>query len=168
MNKFENIVEVVKKEVLKLKDFEKDKAVAKQICIDLKNEFPKLKQLNAEKFKAAFNCYFVDYLKNNYKEFDGRVSRRQYWMFALFSSLVSFIIGLIAGIIPILSILSLLYVLALIVPSIGLGIRRLHDIGLSGWFFLIALIPYLGGIALVLLFCIPGNDKANEYGEANK
>ena len=168
MNKLETIVDVIKKEVLKLKDFEKDKAVAKQIFVDLKNEFPKLKQINADKFKAAFNEYFVEYLKNNYKEFGGRISRRQYWMFALFSSLVSIVIGLIAGIIPILSIVSLLYALALIVPSVGLGIRRLHDIGLSGWFFLIALIPYIGGIALVMLFCIPGNVKSNEYGEPNK
>lgn len=165
MNKFESIVETIKKEALRLNDIEKDKAVAKQICVDLKSEVLKLKELNADKFKNAFNHYFIDYLKNNYLEFNGRISRRQYWMFALFSCLVSFVIGIIGGIIPILSIISLLYALALIVPSVGLGIRRLHDLGLSGWFFLIALIPYIGGVLLVILFCIPGENKANEYGD---
>lgn len=165
MDKFDSIVEIVKKEALKLKDIEKDKAVALQILADLKNEILKLKDLNADKFKNAFNSYFVEYLTKNYLTFDGRVSRRQYWMFALFSVLVSFIIGLIGGIIPILSIFSLLYTLALVVPSVGLGIRRLHDIGVSGWFFLIALIPYIGGLFLVILFSIPGENKANEYGD---
>ncbi len=165
MNKFESIVETVKKEALKLKDIEKDKAVAKQVCVDLKNEVLKLKELNADKFKNAFNSYFVEYLTKNYLTFDGRVSRRQYWMFVLFFVLVGFIIGLIGGIIPILSIFSLLYTLALVVPSVGLGIRRLHDLGLSGWFLLIALIPYVGSLFLVILFSIPGENKANEYGD---
>lgn len=165
MNKFESIIEVVKKEALKLKDIEKDKVVAKQICMDLKSEVLKLKEVNADKFKNAFNSYFIEYLTKNYLTFDGRVSRRQYWMFALFSCLVSLVIGIIGGIIPILSIISLLYTLALVVPSVGLGIRRLHDLGLSGWFFLIALIPYIGGLFLVILFCIPGENKANEYGD---
>ncbi len=161
----QSIIDTVKTEALKLKDIEKDKAVAMQVVADLKNEILKLKDLNADKFKNAFNSYFVEYLAKNYLTFDGRVSRRQYWMFALFSVLVSFVIGLIGGIVPILSIFSLLYVLALCVPSVGLGIRRLHDLGLSGWFFLIALIPYIGGLFLVVLFCIPGENKANEYGD---
>ena len=161
----QSVIDTIKSEVDKLKDVEKDKAVAKQICVDFKNEVLKLKELNADKFKNAFNNYFIEYLKNSYLEFNGRVSRRQYWMFALFSCLVSFIIGIIGGIIPILSIVSLLYALALLIPSVGLGIRRLHDLGLSGWFFLIALIPYIGGLFLVILFCIPGENKANKYGD---
>ncbi len=162
----QSIIDTVKAEALKLKDIEKDKAVAKQVCQDVQNELPKLKELNTDKVKSAFNRYFVDYLKNSYMEFGGRVSRRQYWMFALFSILVSIVIGIVAGIIPILSFVSVLYLLAILIPSIGLAVRRLHDIGLSGWFFLISIIPYVGMIALLLLLCLPGDAKTNAYGAA--
>ncbi len=162
----QSIIDTVKAEALKLKDIEKDKAVVKQVCQDVQNELPKLKELSTDKVKSAFNLYFVDYLKNNYMEFGGRISRRQYWMFALFSILVGIVIGIVAGIIPILSPVSVLYLLAILVPSIGLAVRRLHDIGLSGWFFLISIIPYVGMIALLLLLCLPGDAKTNAYGVA--
>ncbi len=152
----------------KLKDMNDVKALAKGVWNDIKIEVKKIKDVNAENFKAAFNRYFVDYLKKDYVKFDGRVSRRQYWMFALFSFLISFVLGIIGGLIPVLGIISLLYVLALVVPSVGLSIRRLHDLNLSGWFFLICLIPFVGVIALLILFCLPGDAKANNFGPANK
>ena len=143
----------------KFKDVENIKKEGIALWNDIVSEVKQLKNINGEKFKSGFNTYFVDYLKNDYVKFDGRVSRRQYWMFALYSMLISFVLGFVGGLIPFLSIISLLYVLAILVPSVGLGIRRLHDLNLSGWFFLICIIPFIGGIALVLLFCLPGDEK---------
>ena len=77
-------------------------------------------------------------------------------------------LGIVGGLIPFLSIISLLYVLAILVPSVGLGIRRLHDLNLSGWFFLICIIPFIGGEAMGLLFCLPGYDNENIFGAVAK
>ena len=129
----------------KFKDVENIKKEGIALWNDIVSEVKQLKNINGEKFKSGFNTYFVDYLKNDYVKFDGRVSRRQYWMFALYSMLISFVLGFVGGLIPFLSIISLLYVLAILVPSVGLGIRRLHDLNLSGWFFLICIIPFIGG-----------------------
>ena len=114
----------------KFKDVENIKKEGIALWNDIVSEVKQLKNIYGEKFKSGFNTYFVDYLKNDYVKFDGRVSRRQYWMFALYSMLISFV--------------------------------------LSGWFFLICIIPFIGGIALVLLFCLPGDEKENNFGAAAK
>ncbi len=146
-----------------LKNTDTLKKTGKGICEDFIAEAKKIKSVNKETAKSAFETYFVDYLKKEYLRFDGRVSRRQYWMFALFSSLIGFVLGLVVAILPFLSFLSMLYMLALLVPSVGLAVRRLHDIDLSGWFFLICLIPCIGGLALILLFCLPGDARSNRF-----
>ena len=146
-----------------LKDSNNLKALVKGMGKDIADAFKSIKDVNGEKFKAGLNTYFIDYLKNNYLEFKGRVSRRQYWMFTLYSAILGFVVGLIAGLIPVLSIFALLFSLALIIPSIGLGIRRLHDLNLSGWFYLIAFVPFVGGLSLLFLFCMPGDEGANKF-----
>ncbi len=151
-----------------LKNTDNLKALMNGMGKDIADAFKSVKEVNVEKFKAGFNTYFVEYLKNDYAKFDGRVSRCQYWMFVLYSSLLSFVVGFICGLIPFLSIVSLAYSLAFVVPSIGLGIRRLHDINLSGWFLLMALIPVLGGLSLLFLFCMPGDAEDNKFGPAEK
>lgn len=57
-----------------------------------------------------------------------------------------------------------LYLLAIIIPSIAVGVRRLHDIGKSGWMMLISLIPLIGGIWLLVLMVTDSNPEENEYG----
>lgn len=151
-----------------LKDTNNLTALLKSMGHDIVEAFKSVKDVNAEKFKNGFNTYFVEYLKNNYAKFDGRVTRRQYWMFTLYSMLVSIAMNIVIAILPFLAIVSLLYAIALIVPSIGLGIRRLHDLNLSGWFFLIAFVPVLGGLALLFLFCMPGDAEENKFGSAEK
>ena len=89
-------------------------------------------------------------------------------MFTLFSMVISWVLSIIVYILPFLSFLSPLFILAILLPGIGLFIRRLHDINLFGWWILIALIPFIGAIALILLFVIPGDDKANDYGATVK
>lgn len=147
-----------------LKDVHNLNELLKGMGADIVNSFMSVKDVNVEKFKTGFNTYFIDYLKNNYLEFKGRVSRRQYWMFTLYSAILGFVFGVICGLIPVLKIFALLFVLALIIPSIGLGVRRLHDLNLSGLFYLIAFIPFVGGLAILFLFCMPGDKEDNNFG----
>ena len=147
-----------------LKDVNVAKNWLKSIGLDIVGAAKSIKNANFEKFKGGFNEYFVEYLKTSYAKFDGRISRRQYWMFALYSMIISIIFQILIAILPIFAILGLLYSLALLVPSIGLLIRRLHDINLSGWWLFIAVVPFVGAIALLLLLCTPGDAKANNYG----
>lgn len=107
-----------------------------------------------DKIKNAFNLYLVDVLKNHYADFNGRATRTQFWMFNLFIFIASFIIALIAGIIR-LPVLSLLFVLAVLIPSIAIDVRRIRDLGISPWWILVVFVPFIGGVALLVAFCLP-------------
>lgn len=120
--------------------------------------------MNIEKIKSYFNKYFVEVLKTQYTDFNGRASRAQYWYFVLFYVLISIPLAIIDGILFQGQVLTLILSLALIVPSIAIGVRRLHDLGRPGWWYFGALIPVVGPIALLVLFCLKGEDKANAYG----
>ncbi len=65
---------------------------------------------------------------------------------------------------PMLSLLSMVYGIALLLPSLGVTIRRLHDTGRSGWWLLIGLIPLLGAIVLLVFLATEGKAGANQYG----
>ena len=86
--------------------------------------------MNFEQIKSAFNQYFVDVLKNHYIDYQSRMNRKEFWMFVLFTFIITFVVSLIAGIIR-LPILSTLVALALIVPSIMADIRRFRDLGIA-------------------------------------
>ena len=113
-----------------------------------------------------FNTYFVDVLKKQYADFNGRATRSQYWYFVLFTVIIAFVLGFIDGLIFKTQVLSLIFNLAIIIPSIALGVRRLHDLGKSGWWYLLVLIPIVGPIVLLIWFCTKGETKKNQYGEA--
>jgi len=98
-----------------------------------------------------------------YADFNGRARRTEYWMFTL----VNFVIGAILTIIGI-KLLSSLYSLAVLIPSIAVAVRRLHDIGKSGWMYLLMLVPLIGWIWLIILFCQEGKAEANQWGENPK
>jgi len=103
------------------------------------------------------------YLKvlKNYVNFTGRARRKEYWMFALFSAIISIVLMLIEYLIGLPQSLSSLYSLAVLLPGLGVGVRRLHDTGRSGWWLLLALVPFIGAIVLIVFFCLdstPGND----------
>jgi uncharacterized membrane protein YhaH (DUF805 family) len=114
------------------------------------------------------NWYLTVFKK--YAEFSGRARRKEYWIFALFN-LIFFIAAMILdnaagttiGKLP-YGLFYCIYALIILLPSIAVGVRRLHDTGKSGWFMLLMLIPIVGGIWLFVLFCIDGNPGANEYG----
>ena len=102
------------------------------------------------------------YLKvlKNYAGFSGRARRKEYWMFFLVNMGISFVIGLIGGAIE-FELLGSLYSLAVMIPSIAVGVRRIHDTNKSGWFILIP-------IYNLILFATEGNSGSNEYGEDPK
>lgn len=94
-----------------------------------------------------------------YTDFNGRAKRPEYWWFALFCFIVSGVLEYMS------SSLSLLFSLAVLLPSLAVGTRRLHDINKSGWLQLLWLIPILGWIFLIYLLAQEGNAEANQYGE---
>ena len=106
-----------------------------------------------------------------YAEFSGRSRRKEYWMFTLLMLVAGLVIGTIEGILGINTMvggiygpLTTLLILATIVPSIAVGVRRLHDTGKSGWWYLIILVPLIGGLVLLFFFVSDGTRGPNEYG----
>lgn len=106
------------------------------------------------------------YLKalKNYVGFQGRARRKEYWMFILFSIIVSIVLSILESIANISSVLSGLYSLAVLLPSLAVGVRRLHDTGRSGWWLLISLIPLVGAIILIVFMCQDSQENDNQYG----
>ena len=100
----------------------------------------------------------------NYAVFDGRAQRMEYWMFFLINFFVLCGIGLLEYLILTGGIIGTLYGLAVLIPSIAVSIRRLHDTGRSGWWILLSLIPLLGALVLLIFYCIDGEPGENAYG----
>lgn len=97
----------------------------------------------------------------NYCNFEGRANRPEFWWFFLFNFIVAAILGCLgkAGVW-----LSSIWSIAILLPQLGLGVRRLHDINKSGWLLLLAFIPVVGGIILIILWAKQGDATENQYG----
>ena len=116
------------------------------------------------------------YLKvlKQYADFSGRARRKEYWMFVLFNmifTIVAMILDNVLGIAmggigygPLYG----LYALAMLIPGLAVAVRRLHDVGKSGWMILIALIPLIGSIWLLVLMVTDSNAGENQYGQNPK
>lgn len=106
------------------------------------------------------------YLKvlKNYVGFSGRSRRMEYWMFMLVNIIISVVLVILDAILETSSLLNGLYSLAVLLPSIAVTVRRLHDIGRSGWWILISLIPLVGAIILLVFTCLDSEPHDNEYG----
>ncbi|MBO5572967.1 MAG: DUF805 domain-containing protein [Clostridium sp.] len=109
----------------------------------------------------------------NFTKFDGRSRRKEYWYPVLFQLLVNMVIGIFAIVIGFVSqdagamlsrVLTGLVSLALLIPSIAVSIRRMHDIGKSGWWLLIVLVPCVGGFIYLYFCCQDSQPGANQYG----
>ena len=108
--------------------------------------------------------YYLAVLKK-YAVFNGRATRAEYWYFILFNALISFGIGFISEFIQSApNVLSGLYSLAVFLPSLAVGARRLHDTGRSAWWLLLILIPFIGWIALLVFFVGKSEEGSNKYG----
>lgn len=112
------------------------------------------------------------YLKclRQYADFSGRARRKEYWMFVLFNIIFAFILGVMDGIIGWVSteiglgVLGGIYSLGIFIPGLAVCVRRLHDIGKSGWSYLFILIPIVGCIMVLVWFCREGENDRNEWG----
>ena len=121
--------------------------------------------------------WYLKVVKDNYANFEGRARRKEYWMFVLFNFIFSLLlyIPLIIGtvmeseIIMYIGIgLVSIYVLAIIVPSIAVVVRRLHDQNKSGWYYFVSLIPIAGFFWMLVLLITEGTSGPNQYGEDPK
>ncbi len=90
---------------------------------------------------------------NKYVTFQGRANRSEYWFFVLFN--------FICGLVPYVNYVA---AIALFLPGLAVAVRRLHDIGKSGWYYLLCLVPLVGPIILLIWFCQPSQNGDNEYG----
>ncbi len=117
--------------------------------------------------------WYLAVLKN-YAGFSGRARRKEYWMFTLFNiifAIVAMILDNVLGIAmaeigygPLYG----LYTLAVFIPGLAVSVRRLHDVGKSGWMILIVLIPIIGAIWLIVLLVTDSNLGENKYGSNPK
>ncbi|GAA6153560.1 DUF805 domain-containing protein [Pseudoteredinibacter isoporae] len=105
--------------------------------------------------------YFMDAIKR-YADFSGRARRKQYWMYILFYIIFSIVVSIVDSILG-TAFLGAIYGLALLVPSLAIGARRLHDTGRSGWWQLLYLIPLIGLIVMIV-FLVQDSHPDNEYG----
>jgi len=115
-----------------------------------------------------------------YAEFSGRSRRKEFWLFFLFQILVSTAIGIVfgrptyetsAGFLGVSTfynstggVVQNLFGLAMLIPSLAVSVRRLHDIDRSGWFLLLLFVPILGWFTLFVMYCLDGNRGYNRFG----
>lgn len=119
-------------------------------------------------FQTAIKTCFSKYVT-----FSGRASRSEFWWFMLFIIAGNFVLGFIDLMLfgrsadgSAVSILGALFSLAVFLPSIAVGVRRLHDVDRSGWWYLLVLIPLIGGLILIVFFFIHrGTPGPNRFGE---
>ena len=116
------------------------------------------------------------YLKvlKQYADFNGRARRKEYWMFFLFNMIFAALASLIdfsAGTANFVSgsgLFQNIYSLVVLVPGLAVAVRRLHDVGKSGWMLLLALIPLIGAIWLLVLMATDSKEGTNKWGENPK
>lgn len=107
--------------------------------------------------------YYFDVWRK-YAQFKGRTSRKQFWMFVLINIIIGILLGIIAGILKIkpedagqTDPLTGLYDLAILIPSLAVGFRRMQDTGRSGWWIFLPIVN-------LVFFCLPGDTAENKYG----
>ena len=126
--------------------------------------------------------WYLRVMKENYSSFSGRARRKEYWMFTLMQVVVLIVAMVLDGLLGLdfkmdtgIGEISYgygwIYMIAALIhfiPSLGTAVRRLHDVGKSGWFYLVVLIPFVGAIWLLVLLCTEGGPDENKYGPSPK
>ena len=117
---------------------------------------------NSDIVKNSPLSWYFTVLKK-YATFTGRATRAEFWYFILFNTIVSFILAILDGIFGTNGVFYGIYVLAVLIPTLAVEVRRLHDIGKSGWWLLISMIPIIGIIVLIVWFATDSKED-NQYG----
>jgi len=116
--------------------------------------------------------YWKKVVLESYLKFDGRSRRAEFWWYFLANLIISIVLNIVDAAIGwgsgVGGVLSGLYGLAVLLPGIAVGIRRLHDTGKSGWWLLIAFVPIVGIIVLVVFWATDSTPGANQYGMSEK
>ena len=114
--------------------------------------------------------WYLKVLKEHYLDFNSRARRKEYWIFTLINILISWSFSLLDLAIgsAIFTILSTVYSLLVLIPSLAVSVRRLHDVGKSGWFYLLVLLPIIGWVWLLVLFCTDSENGPNKWGDNPK
>ena len=127
--------------------------------------------------------WYLKVMRDNYANFKGRARRKEYWMYTLIFTVL--LIALMTIMFSVLSfsdetgietgpgvyltvILVIVFLFAHFIPTIALTVRRLHDTGKSGWWYLIVLVPYLGNFIIFIFTLIDGDRGDNKYGSNPK
>lgn len=117
-------------------------------------------------FQEAIQTVF-----GKYATFQGRARRSEYWYFMLFVFCVNLVIRMLMAFVGdnetlafVLAGIAMIFSLGTLVPQVAVAVRRLHDIGRSGWFYLIGAIPFIGWILLLVWFCTDSQPGDNQYG----
>lgn len=127
--------------------------------------------------------WYLKVMRDNYANFKGRARRKEYWMYTLIFTVL--LIALMTIMFSVLSfsdetgiesgpgvyltvILVIVFLFAHFIPSIALTVRRLHDTGKSGWWYLIVFVPYLGNFVIFIFTLIDGDRGDNKYGSNPK
>ncbi len=106
-----------------------------------------------------------------YADFSGRSRRKEYWMFvlgvflaAIVTSFLDAMLGMRGMVFGFYGPLTVLLMLGVFIPALACQVRRFHDQDKSGWFVLLALIPFVGGLIVLVFMCLPGTPGPNQYG----
>jgi uncharacterized membrane protein YhaH (DUF805 family) len=131
---------------------------------------PHLRVAAASLLKHKSNMDWYIEVLNKYAVFSGRARRKEYWYFALFNVIITVVLAIISQVFnsmlhtQIFDLLNPLYSLAVLVPSLAVTVRRLHDTDRSGWWILISLIPLVGAIVLLVFTVQDSTPGDNRFG----
>jgi uncharacterized membrane protein YhaH (DUF805 family) len=111
--------------------------------------------------------WYLKVVRDNYANFSGRARRKEYWMFFLLNTIFIYALAFISGALvavtesSVFMFIYVAYAFGVLIPSIGVGVRRMHDVGKSGWYLLIPIYSFI-------LAVTEGEKGANQYGEDPK
>jgi uncharacterized membrane protein YhaH (DUF805 family) len=114
--------------------------------------------------------WYLQVIKHNYANFSGRARRKEYWMFVLVQLIIFILVMIYASLVddffgtPVVGSILGIYTLVTLIPWLALNVRRLHDIGKSGGYIFINLIPVIGRIWYIVLVATEGEYGSNNYG----
>lgn len=119
--------------------------------------------------------WYLKVVRDNYFNFSGRARRQEFWMFMLINFVIAAILGVLDSALGLNfgadeenGLLSSVYSLLVLIPTLALYVRRLHDYGKSGWWVLLIFFIIIGWIWLLIWFCMEGENKPNKWGENPK
>ena len=133
----------------------------------LNNQLDKISNQNQSETQYNMIDWFVKCLKN-YANFTGRARRKEYWFFTLVYLIGLIIAIIIDAILGTYALFAAIWILGLLVPSISVAVRRLHDTNRSGWFYLIQMIPIVGPVILLIFLATETIPQANQWGNPAK